>query len=252
MSLFTYESFIRKTELETDTDSLNNTFLEALGGYGFDRAALNLKSDHNEIGLKETVGIFTNIPAEWMEIYHRQNLQNIDPVLMHARVKSTPFKWSDTAREMNLSLKQSDFLKGLEKSNLHDGYFFPLWGHNTMAGVGIARSVPDGDVDEDNINLIAAFSRQYYECFLKLKRKTFLAHQKKKEYTDIQLVVLTAREIEILKLAAKGNKDQEIGDMLLLSRHTVDAHFRNIYKKMSAKSRTEAVASALSDHLIWI
>lgn len=56
---------------------------------------------------------------------------------------------------------------------------------------------------------------------------------------------LSEREIEILKLAAKGLNNQDIGDKLFLSRRTVQAHLSNIFSKMNVGSRTEATLQAL-------
>ena len=54
---------------------------------------------------------------------------------------------------------------------------------------------------------------------------------------------LSARELEVLPLIAEGLTNQEIADRLYLSLHTVKAHARNIYAKLSVSSRTQAVAS---------
>lgn len=56
---------------------------------------------------------------------------------------------------------------------------------------------------------------------------------------------LSEREIEILRLAAKGMSNQEIADKLFLSRRTVQAHLANIFRKMGVGSRTEAVLQVL-------
>jgi LuxR family maltose regulon positive regulatory protein len=53
---------------------------------------------------------------------------------------------------------------------------------------------------------------------------------------------LSAREIEVLELIAKGLTNQEIASRLFLSPHTIKAHTRNIYGKLGVHSRTEAVA----------
>lgn len=52
---------------------------------------------------------------------------------------------------------------------------------------------------------------------------------------------LSCREVEILMSVANGLTNQEIGLRLDLSYHTVRAHLRRIYKKLSVKRRTEAV-----------
>lgn len=67
-----------------------------------------------------------------------------------------------------------------------------------------------------------------------------------KEQTRLDVLEkLSEREIEILKLAAKGLNNQTIGDRLFLSRRTVQSHLSNIFSKMKVGSRTEATLQAL-------
>ena len=61
------------------------------------------------------------------------------------------------------------------------------------------------------------------------------------------LAELSEREMEILKLAAKGMSNQDIATTLFLSRRTVQAHLANIFRKMDVGSRTEAVLLALKN-----
>ncbi|SEN82597.1 two component transcriptional regulator, LuxR family [Duganella sp. CF517] len=56
--------------------------------------------------------------------------------------------------------------------------------------------------------------------------------------------ILTPREIELLKLTAKGLSFDKVGDMLGISPHTVVAHVKKIYRKLAVHSRTEAVYEA--------
>ncbi|MCX7682412.1 MAG: response regulator transcription factor, partial [Anaerolineae bacterium] len=56
---------------------------------------------------------------------------------------------------------------------------------------------------------------------------------------------LTSREMEVLKLAAKGMTNREIADELVISVRTVQVHLSNIFSKMGVGSRTEAVLLAL-------
>jgi two-component system, NarL family, response regulator LiaR len=56
---------------------------------------------------------------------------------------------------------------------------------------------------------------------------------------------LTDRELEVLRLAARGLKNQEIANELSLSVRTVQTHLSNIFGKMGVGSRTEAVLEAL-------
>ena len=56
---------------------------------------------------------------------------------------------------------------------------------------------------------------------------------------------LTAREIDVLKHVAEGNRNREIAAKLFISEDTVKGHVRHIMEKLSAQDRTQAVAIAL-------
>jgi LuxR family maltose regulon positive regulatory protein len=53
---------------------------------------------------------------------------------------------------------------------------------------------------------------------------------------------LSAREMEVLKLIEAGHSNQEIAARLVISMPTVKRHISNIYAKLGAKSRTQAVS----------
>ena len=61
---------------------------------------------------------------------------------------------------------------------------------------------------------------------------------------------LTDRELEILTLTGKGFTNKAIGVQLGISDRTVQNHLANIFKKLNAESRTEAVKRAVSLGLI--
>ena len=63
---------------------------------------------------------------------------------------------------------------------------------------------------------------------------------------------LTDRECQVLSLISKGYSYNEVGESLKLSTNTVRAHIRNIYRKLSVKSRSEAVFEAAQLGLIHI
>jgi NarL family two-component system response regulator LiaR len=56
---------------------------------------------------------------------------------------------------------------------------------------------------------------------------------------------LTERELEVLKLAAKGMSNRDIALHLSLSIRTIQAHLSTVFSKMQVGSRTEAVVQAL-------
>jgi DNA-binding CsgD family transcriptional regulator len=56
---------------------------------------------------------------------------------------------------------------------------------------------------------------------------------------------LSAREQEVLRNAADGLTNAEIGRRLFLSEHTVKTYLRRVLRRLDAKDRTHAV------HLAW-
>lgn len=56
---------------------------------------------------------------------------------------------------------------------------------------------------------------------------------------------LSAREIEILELIAKGNSNKEIARQLRISDQTVKNHITSILRKLAVNDRTQAVVLAL-------
>jgi NarL family two-component system response regulator LiaR len=58
---------------------------------------------------------------------------------------------------------------------------------------------------------------------------------------------LSERELEVLKLAAKGMSNKEIAAELALGVRTVQSHLSHIFDKLGVSSRTEAVLRALKE-----
>lgn len=68
--------------------------------------------------------------------------------------------------------------------------------------------------------------------------------------TPTALADLTKREIEILRLLAKGQKTRQIAERLFISPTTVNNHVQNILQKLNAHTRLEAVRRAEKAGLI--
>ena len=62
--------------------------------------------------------------------------------------------------------------------------------------------------------------------------------------------LLTDREVEVLRLVARGSANREIADELVISENTVKNHVRNILEKLHLHSRVEAAVYAHRQHLL--
>ena len=63
---------------------------------------------------------------------------------------------------------------------------------------------------------------------------------------------LTDREMEVLRLVAKGLNNRDIAKQLFISENTVKNHIRNILEKLQLHSRMEAVVYAVREKLLEI
>jgi len=61
---------------------------------------------------------------------------------------------------------------------------------------------------------------------------------------------LSSREMEILRLLAEGKTNKRIAEELIISPGTVKAHTANIYRKLDAVNRTQAIALAREHKLL--
>jgi two-component system NarL family response regulator len=62
--------------------------------------------------------------------------------------------------------------------------------------------------------------------------------------------VLTSRELEVLRLVARGMSNREVAEQLYISENTVKNHMRNILEKLHLHSRIEAVMYAVRKRLL--
>jgi DNA-binding NarL/FixJ family response regulator len=63
-------------------------------------------------------------------------------------------------------------------------------------------------------------------------------------------VELTERELQVLRGMADGKSNAEIGRELFVSEDTVKTHARRLFRKLGARDRAHAVASAFRAGLV--
>jgi two-component system NarL family response regulator len=61
---------------------------------------------------------------------------------------------------------------------------------------------------------------------------------------------LSAREVQVIELVARGLRNREIAVALGISEETIQVHIKNIFVKIDAKDRTEAAAIAVKRGII--
>jgi DNA-binding NarL/FixJ family response regulator len=77
-----------------------------------------------------------------------------------------------------------------------------------------------------------------------------LARRDEEETRQVPAPKLTEREIQVLRLVARGMNNRDIAKELFISENTVKNHVRNILEKLQIHSRMEAVMVAVREKLI--
>jgi len=84
-----------------------------------------------------------------------------------------------------------------------------------------------------------------------LTQKLFRGMAKKPQGEDsARMSLLTARELEVLKLLGEAKSNLEIADMLFISEHTVKVHVGRILEKLGLSTRAEAIKFAIRSGLV--
>ncbi|MFH0516032.1 LuxR C-terminal-related transcriptional regulator [Streptomyces sp. M41] len=78
--------------------------------------------------------------------------------------------------------------------------------------------------------------------------EAYARHSAREQPTDLQ--ALTSRELEVLKLIARGLSNPEIADLLYISEATVKTHLNRTMTKLDLDSRAQAVVVAYESGLV--
>jgi len=76
------------------------------------------------------------------------------------------------------------------------------------------------------------------------------AGQKVAAVAAVSAPALSARELEVLRLLARGASKREVAVRLTIAPATVDHHVRHIYEKLGVSTRAAATYVALEHHLL--
>lgn len=177
-----------------------------------------------------TVKVAANgFPEEWICEYLDQKLALIDPIPALAARMARPFYWHEIQDLVPKSAQTDAYVQRMEASGLGDGLAFYVFGpglRNAYVGLGFG---------EDKVDLAP-------EKIFRLQCVAQAGHLRMCELTDTDEVndTLSRREQEVLAWIAKGKSNSVIAEILEMSPHTVDAHVRNIYRKLHVTDRTSA------------
>jgi HD-GYP domain-containing protein (c-di-GMP phosphodiesterase class II) len=125
-------------------------------------------------------------------------------------------------------LEASDAYHAMMENRPHHPAYSP-----EQAAQELKRDVRAGRLDGESVQAVLAAAGQ----------STFETHYK-------HVADLTEREIQVLRLVARGLSNREIGEQLVVSPKTVGNHLQNIYGKIEVSTRAAATFFAMQHNLV--
>lgn len=218
------------------------TFLEArLESYGISQYAYAVMNKRDT----SQITILTNHHCEWLNTYLEQKCQDIDPVVITALNKVSPFSWDE-----NISIGNQWHLpkvfKIAEKYNVFRGYTFVL--HDFNNNLVTLTYMLDMLVDS-KVELRINENQGPLQLLLANAHEALLTAYSKKKTPDNKGFALSRRQLDILYLCSKGNTYPEVAATLGITVSTVKFHMGYIVKTMGVKNAKHAISLSIELNL---
>ena len=205
---------------------------------GFEYCAFGLQFPYPLTSKK--VVLLNNYPRAWQERYQKQNYLAQDPTVRQGRLSTAPFRWDDA-----MFKDSREMWEEAQTHGLHHG-----WSQSSLDGSGnaslltLARS-------HDKITDLELQSNEHAMRWLVSIAHLALSNAYLSNLREHLKPNLTERELEVLRWSADGKSAAEIGDILSISKNTVDFHIKNAVLKLQTSNKTAAVARAVMMGLLF-
>ena len=187
--------------------------------------------------------VITTYPLEWHKCYFDNSYIDIDPIVKVAASVVSPVDWRSISRKA--PAVKSFFENAQEFGVGSQGLTIPIRGR---LGEIALFSVTSDERDETwdafvkaNVSYLLIFAWNFHNCVLRILGATTQSP-----------IALSHREATCLRMKALGRTDNEIGEILGITKRTVSFHLESARSRLNAVNAVHAVAKALSLGLITL
>ncbi len=227
------QSFVRAVKAAKSLEEIGQHLSEATREFAFDHFALTQRYGLRIEGAPVQL---TDYPTDWIQLLETGGYWANDPVLAACQKTVTPFDWADIGTMIDLTPKQSGYMRVAAKQGLARGWTVPI--HIPGEATGLCSFVLSTDRAMPRESLPAA---QYLACF------AFEAARRLAARGEPPTPKLTRRQMECVVLAARGKSDWVSAQILGLAPDTVHKYLEQAKARFGVSSRTELVVRALYD-----
>jgi LuxR family quorum sensing-dependent transcriptional regulator len=225
----------RLSAATSPTDILN-VMATALNAFGADFFCINFLPA--PLQKFEEVVLAHRVPPDWLKLYVDNEFCNVDPSLRHCRHTTHPFEYLEAPFDRENEPEAAEVVRRAGDFGLAQGFLVPVAGlHGCEGDVWIGGyHLRLAEQEKPVVHLLSLYA---FECAKKLSGRYQPATPS-----------LTSRQREVLSWIATGKSAWEIGEILDISKRTVDEHTANAARKLNAKNRVHSVAIAVRYGLI--
>jgi DNA-binding CsgD family transcriptional regulator len=199
-----------------------------------------------------SIVFLTTLPDWWMTHYLENDYANMDPFIDIGRAYFSPTRFDTKAVGLPISLSApaKQMLQEFAETGSSSGFVIPTMTPSTLtiSGFNIANTMDKHEFslfysDKENALALAAHAvhQRCQELDPQLSRTD--VHLAPKKNTSYPL--LSPRERECLLWLCKGMRNDAIADRMGITRVTVEMHLRNCRQKLDARTREQAVVTAI-------
>ena len=228
--------FIDQLDRLSDAVSVMNAMHRALGLHGFEFFCFN-GFPRPDQGFDEVI-FAIRVPQAWLQLYLDEQYIHVDPTIRHCKQTVRPFEYTSAPYDLEREPRAAEVIERATDFGLSKGMLIPIPSPSGCIGnVWIGGYRPDfKDISIPMVHLTALYA---FERVRKLN-----------PHAAGKVPRLTAREREVLTWIAQGKSSWEIGEILAITKRTVDEHAQVATRKLGAVNRTQAVAIALRERLL--
>jgi LuxR family quorum sensing-dependent transcriptional regulator len=223
-------TFIENLDRLSTTDEVMDAFEQALRPLGFETLIVNGLPPPMQRG--EELVLAARWPAELVTLYAREHYARYSPLSRRCKESDQPFEWNGAFYYHDADPRAAEVMRRAADFGLERGFIVPIHGpRGYLACVGMTGAYFDLRAPtKAAIHLMAHYS------FLRLRSLLVMRPAAKPS--------LTSREREVLMWVAAGKSAWEIGEILKISKRTVNEHSQTATRKLGAVNRAPRVSGS--------
>lgn len=198
-----------------------------------------LPSNDPRHGFSLDVERFMNVsyPSSWLALYQERKLHLVDPVFQVHFEHFGMQVWSETYKRVSTPAAKK-FIEVSRDFGLDDGVTLGL---RSSCGGGSTFSFAGSEIARHSrhLTILELLAPHLHSAISKVFREVPSSE-----------ISLTNREKEVLVWTKEGKTNREISRVINVSERTVVFHMQNAMRKLGARNRVQAMATALSLGLI--